>query len=215
MQNDSLLDNNRVYVSGRIVSLPKYSHEVYGEGFYSFKLEVSRLSDVSDILPVMVSERLVDVAEFAADTRLNIFGQVRSYNSYIEAERKNRLLLTIFARDVKLAQENDVLGSARKNPNDVFLNGYICKPPTHRLTPFGREITDMLVAVNRSYNKSDYIPCIAWGRNSRFASSLDVGANIKIYGRMQSREYQKKYEDGSVENKVAYEVSIAKIESGE
>jgi len=214
MQIDGI-DNNRVYVSGRVASLPKYSHEVYREGFYSFKLEVERLSSVSDILPVMVSERLMDVSEFAIDTRLDIFGQVRSYNSYAEAERKNRLLLTIFARDVKQAQASDFLESARKNPNDVFLNGYICKPPTHRLTPFGREITDMLVAVNRSYNKSDYIPCIAWGRNSRFASNLGVGANIKIYGRMQSREYQKKHEDGSVESKTAYEVSIAKIESGE
>ena len=210
---ENLLENNKIYVSGRVASEMEYSHEVYGEGFYSFKLEVARLSNIFDVLPVTISERLLDISTFTVGTQAHIWGQIRSYNSYIESERRNRLLLTVFARDLEKICEAENMETDKKSPNDVFLNGYICKPPTHRLTPFGREITDLLVAVNRSYNKSDYIPCIAWGRNSRYASGLGVGENIKIWGRMQSREYQKKYEDGSVEDRVAYEVSIAKLEA--
>ncbi|MCL2851668.1 MAG: single-stranded DNA-binding protein [Defluviitaleaceae bacterium] len=210
---ESLLENNKIYVSGKVASELEYSHEVYGEGFYNFRLEVARLSDTFDALPVTISERLLDVCTFPVGTQANIWGQIRSYNSYVESERKNRLLLTVFVRDFQAQNDADTAETGRKNPNDVFLNGYICKPPTHRLTPFGREITDLLVAVNRSYNKSDYIPCIAWGRNSRYASGLVVGENIKIWGRMQSRGYQKKYEDGNVEDRVAYEVSVAKIEA--
>ena len=212
---ENLLDNNKIYVSGRVVSNLKYSHEVYGEGFYNFSLEVARLSNIFDVLPVTISERLMNVSTFLVGAQAQIWGQIRSYNSYVESERKNRLLLTVFVRDLQKLNPGDPEDADRKNPNDVFLNGYICKPPTHRLTPFGREITDLLVAVNRSYNKSDYIPCIAWGRNSRYASGLDVGENIKIWGRMQSRDYQKKYEDGSIEDRVAYEVSIAKLETGD
>ena len=212
---ENLLENNKIYVSGRVTSHLEYSHEVYGEGFYNFRLEVARLSNIFDVLPVMISERLIDVSTLLKGAQAQIWGQIRSYNSYVESERKNRLLLTVFVRDLQNLGPDAPEDAERKNPNDVFLNGYICKPPTHRLTPFGREITDLLVAVNRSYNKSDYIPCIAWGRNSRYASGLDVGENIKIWGRMQSRDYQKKYNDGSVEDRVAYEVSIAKLEIGD
>jgi len=215
MQKENLLDNNKIYVSGKVVSDLDYSHEVYGEGFYNFRLEVARLSNIYDILPVTISERLLDVSSFEVGTQAHILGQIRSYNSYVESDRKNRLLLTVFARDLQKIISGDIMDPVQKNPNDVFLNGYICKPPTHRLTPFGREITDLLVAVNRSYNKSDYIPCIAWGRNSRFASTLGVGENIRIWGRMQSRGYQKKYDDGNVEDRVAYEVSISKLETGD
>ena len=212
---ESLLENNKIYVSGRVASHLEYSHEVYGEGFYNFRLEVARLSTIFDVLPVTISERLMNVSTFLVGAQAQIWGQIRSYNSYVESERKNRLLLTVFVRDLQKLNPDDTEDAERKNPNDVFLNGYICKPPTHRLTPFGREITDLLVAVNRSYNKSDYIPCIAWGRNSRYASGLDIGENIKIWGRMQSRDYQKKYDDGSIEDRVAYEVSIAKLETGD
>ncbi|MCL2853958.1 MAG: single-stranded DNA-binding protein [Defluviitaleaceae bacterium] len=215
---ESLPDNNRIYVSGRIAEEPGFSHEVYGEGFYNLKIEVARLSNIYDVLPVTVSERLMDLAALSQGTQATIWGQIRSYNSYVQSERKNRLLLSVFVRDLRLQDDGEPGSDAddgRRNPNDVFLNGYICKPPTHRLTPFGREITDLLVAVNRSYNKSDYIPCIAWGRNSRYAGGLGIGNNIKIWGRMQSRGYQKKYDDGSVEDRVAYEVSVSKIETVE
>ena len=188
-----------------------FSHEVYGEGFYRFETEVYRLSEASDILPVTISERIIDMSELSIGTWLYVSGQIRSYNSYVEADRRNKLVLTVFARDIEvLAEKTDELTDV--NPNDVYLNGYICKPPIYRTTPFGREIADILLAVNRSYNKSDYIPCIAWGRNARFAGKLTVGSNIRVWGRMQSRPYQKRYDNGEVQEKTAYEVSISKIE---
>lgn len=201
--------NNKAYVSGKVVGEPIFSHDVYGEGFYGFKLEVERLSNAVDILPITVSERLVDISSIRQGRFMEIFGQIRSYNNYAPSEQRNKLLLTLFARDISM-DESPTVG---RNPNEVFLNGYICKPPTHRLTPFGREITDILLAVNRSYNKSDYIPCIAWGRNSRFAGGLSVGDNVRMWGRMQSREYQKKLDDDNTETRVAYEVSASKIDT--
>jgi single-stranded DNA-binding protein len=201
------MSNNITEVTGRVASDLEFSHEVYGEGFYSLAIEVSRLSQVTDFLPVTISERLIDHSKLVRDSIAKITGQVRSYNNYDEETRRNRLILTLFARDIEILPE-----FGAENPNDVFLNGYICKPPIYRTTPFGREITDLLVAVNRSYNKSDYIPCIAWGRNAKFAGRLAVGDNIRIWGRMQSRGYQKKYESGDVEEKVAYEVSVSKLE---
>lgn len=203
--------NNHIGIAGRVHSDFEFSHEVYGEGFYHFEVEVYRLSDVSDILPVTISERIVDMANLQIGSWVYIAGQIRSYNNYVEADKRNRLILTLFARDIEVladAEEADDL-----NPNDVFLNGYICKPPIYRTTPFGREIADILLAVNRSYNKSDYIPCIAWGRNARFAGKLTVGSNIRVWGRMQSRAYQKRYENGDVIEKTAYEVSVSKVES--
>lgn len=207
LEENNTFINNKTCVSGRIVNEAVFSHEVYGEGFYVFKLEVSRLSNYADILPIMVSERLADIGNIRIGDNLQVFGQIRSYNNYVPSEQRNKLMLTIFAREIS----DDI--SSLQNPNEVFLNGYVCKPPTHRLTPFGREITDLLLAVNRSYNKSDYIPCIAWGRNSRYAGRLSVGDNIKVWGRMQSREYQKKLDDETKETRVAYEVSLSKIES--
>ena len=201
--------NNNINISGRISSDFKFSHEVYGEGFYNFNVNVNRLSDISDELPVTISERLIDKQDLPIGTHVHILGQVRSYNSFIESDKKNKLVLTIFTKDIKIIKEE---GFESKNPNEVFLNGYICKPPIFRTTPFGREIADILLAVNRSYNKSDYIPCIAWGRNARFVSGLGVGDNIKLTGRMQSRGYQKKLDTGNVLEKVAFEVSVSKIE---
>ena len=206
--------NNHIGIAGQVHSNFEFSHEVYGEGFYRFEVEVYRLSDVSDILPVTISERIIDMDNINLGTWVYITGQVRSYNNYVEADRRNRLVLTVFARDIEVLndKENQELDV---NPNDVFLNGFICKPPIYRTTPFGREISDILLAVNRSYNKSDYIPCIAWGRNARYAGKLDVGSNIKVWGRMQSRPYQKRFESGEVVEKVAYEVSVSKVEMGE
>lgn len=199
--------NNLIDIGGRINSEFTFSHEIYGEGFWRFDVEVGRLSGQSDILPVTVSERIVEREKMTPGRAVRISGQIRSYNNYVEADRKNKLVLTVFARDVELLAD-----LPHTHPNEVFLDGYLCKPAIYRTTPFGREISDMLIAVNRSYNKSDYIPCIAWGRNARFAGKLQVGDNVRLWGRMQSRIYQKKLSEDNVVEKTAYEVSVAKVE---
>ncbi len=201
---DNNIFNNKIYLEGKVISDLEFSHEMYGEGFYNFEFEVSRLSDTSDILVITVSERLIAGIDVSIGSELVIDGQLRSYNKFVDGA--NRLILTVFARDIRQLEERG------KNPNQIFLDGYICKAPVYRTTPFGREIADMLLAVNRLYNKSDYIPTIAWGRNSRFCKSLEVGDNIRIWGRLQSREYQKKVSDTEVVKKIAYEVSISKME---
>ena len=207
--NTNYSDNNHLILVGKIVSEQKYSHEIYGEKFYSFNLEVVRLSSNTDIIPITVSERLLTDVELTIGKNVEVEGQFRSYNNY-ENER-NRLILTVFAKEIKetsedVATEKDVL------TNEVILVGYICKKPIYRQTPFGREIADILLAVNRAYNKSDYIPCIAWGRNARFCQNIEVGTEVKLVGRVQSRTYEKKHEDGTVETRVAYEVSVASME---
>lgn len=203
MQTD-LRQNNTAILIGKIISDYIFSHEMYGEKFYTFDIETSRLSDVIDILPVTISERLIDKDSFKINNIVAINGQIRSYNNIID--EKNHLVLTIFAKEIDFNIEEN------KNPNQIVLNGFVCKPPIYRKTPFGREIADVLLAVNRSYNKSDYIPCIIWGRNAKFASELEVSDNIKISGRIQSRNYQKKLENDEIIEKVAYEVSVSKIE---
>ena len=202
----NVIENNVVTISGKVVSDVEYSHEVYGEGFYSFYLDVPRLSDSSDKISVTFSERLIPKSKLQLGVPLEIEGQFRSYNSY--KSESNKLVLTVFAREIIFVDEDKKI----KNPIQIFLNGYICKNPIYRMTPFGREITDILVAVNRPYNKSDYIPCIAWGRNARYSQNLTIGDNIKIWGRIQSREYQKKLESGEAISKTAYEVSVSKME---
>jgi primosomal replication protein N len=202
----NIIENNMATISGKVVSNVEFSHEVYGEGFYYFMLEVPRLSDSCDRIPVTISERLASKDKLAVGTIIEVEGQFRSYNSY--NSEGNKLLLTVFARDIIFLDDEKKI----KNPNQIYLNGFICKKPIYRTTPFGREITDILLAVNRPYNKSDYIPCIAWGRNARFSEKLSVGDNIRIWGRIQSRTYQKKLESGEVINKVAYEVSVSKME---
>lgn len=199
-------ENNVVTISGKVTTDLKYSHEIYGEGFYYFFLEVPRLSDSNDSISVTISERLIGKRELLPGSLINIEGQFRSYNSF--GESGNKLLLTVFARELTFIDEESQI----RNLNKIFLNGFLCKKPVYRSTPFGREITDLLIAVNRAYNKSDYIPCISWGRNARFCSSLSVGDNIKIWGRIQSRGYQKKMQDGSSIARVAYEVSLSKLE---
>ena len=202
----NIIENNMATISGKVVSNVEFSHEVYGEGFYYFMLEVPRLSDSCDKIPVTISERLASKDKLTIGTIIEVEGQFRSYNSY--NNEGNRLLLTVFARDIIFLEDEKKI----KNPNQIYLNGFICKRPIYRTTPFGREITDLLLAVNRPYNKSDYIPCIAWGRNARFSEKLAVGDNIKVWGRIQSRTYQKKLESGEIINKVAYEVSVSKME---
>ena len=197
---------NNIDIGGRILTDFEFNHEVYGEVFYRFSVSVDRLSGNSDILPITVSERLVNKETMTAGKLVNISGQVRSYNSYVEADKRNKLVLTVFARSVELTDS-----LPETVPNDVFLDGYLCKPAVYRTTPFGREITDLLLAVNRSYNKSDYIPCIVWGKNARMAGKLSVGDNVHVWGRMQSRIYQKRIDDNTVLEKTAYEVSVSRV----
>jgi Single-stranded DNA-binding protein len=201
---DNLMLNNKIYLEGKVTSGLEFSHEMYGEGFYTFDLDVMRLSDSVDTLNITVSERLLNDIKLEVGIDVIVEGQLRSYNKFIDGS--NKLILTVFARNIEPCLERS------KNPNEIFLDGYICKEPIYRTTPFGREIADVLLAVNRAYNKSDYIPTIAWGRNSRFCQSLSVGDNIKVWGRLQSREYQKKVSENEVVKKVAYEVSISKME---
>ena len=200
-------ENNHLVLVGKIVSEKVYSHEIYGEKFYVFNLEVVRLSSTTDIIPITISERLLTDIDITMGREVKIEGQFRSYNSY-ENER-NRLILTVFAKEISEPVHSE---DEKEVTNEVELLGYICKKPIYRQTPFGREIADVLLAVNRAYNKSDYIPCIAWGRNARFCQNMEVGAEVKITGRVQSRSYDKKHEDGTVETRVAYEVSIASME---
>ena len=208
------LENNYLTLVGKVTGEKRFSHEIYGERFYIFNLEIPRLSGNSDIIPITVSERLIQEETLQEGKKLLVKGQFRSYNSY--ENEKNRLILTVFTKDiVELKEEDEEENEIVKKDivtNEVVLIGYICKKPIYRQTPFGREISDILLAVNRAYNKSDYIPCIAWGRNARFCQNLEVGSQVKIVGRVQSRTYEKKHEDGTVETRVAYEVSIGSLE---
>lgn len=194
--------NNKVYVMGEIVSDAVFSHEIYGEGFYEFFVKVMRLSGQTDILPITVSERLIVSGSLKQGSVICALGQFRSYNKLENG--RSRLMLTVFVREL-IEELPD------RNPNSIVLSGYICKPPVYRTTPFNREIADVLIAVNRAYNKSDYIPCIAWGRNARFVRSLNVGDKIAVSGRIQSREYQKRLSEEEVKTMTAYEVSISKL----
>ena len=197
--------NNQATVIGTIEDDFTLNHEIYAEKFYTFSVSIPRLSGANDSVRIMISERLIMDNNYQKGDKVEITGQFRSYNSYENGE--NRLVLTVFAKDICHYEEDE-----NKNPNALYLNGYICKPPVYRTTPFGREITDILLAVNRSYNKSDYIPIIAWGRNARFAKSLNVGDNVKLWGRIQSRNYQKRISEDEVITKTAYEVSINRME---
>lgn len=203
-------ENNIVTLKGNVDSGLTFSHQVYGEDFFSFTLKVPRLSETCDFIPVTISERLLLNTKIEVGDALLVSGQFRSYNNY-NTELGNKLLLSVFAKDVAFL-DGGVENPDMSNPNEIYINGYICKPPIYRKTPFGREISDILVAVNRTYNKSDYIPVIAWGRNARYCEGLAVGDNIKIWGRVQSREYQKKLSEDEVITKTAYEVSVAKME---
>ena len=203
---EKMIENNKVSVIGEIVSDFTFSHEVFGEGFYMVELSVNRLSEQADIIPLMVSERLVDVHKDYKGCTMEAVGQFRSYNRH--EEKHNRLVLSAFARELKFLEEEDSLAPV----NQIFLDGYICKPPVYRKTPLGREIADLLLAVNRPYGKSDYIPCICWGRNARYASAFEVGGHVLIWGRIQSREYMKRIGENETQKRIAYEVSVSKLE---
>ena len=204
---DKVFDNNQVTIAGEIMGGFTFSHDVFGEGFYMMDISVGRLSESKDIIPVMVSERLIDVKQDYTGAYVVIDGQFRSYNR--QEESRTRLVLSVFAREIAFLE--DLAGEV--HPNNIFLDGYVCKPPIYRKTPLGREIADVLLAVNRPYGKTDYIPCICWGRNARFADSFRVGEHIQLWGRIQSREYQKKISETEYEKRTAYEVSVCKLES--
>ena len=203
---DKIIENNQVSIMGKVASGFTFSHQVYGEGFYLVDVLVKRLSDSEDRIPLMVSERLVDVTQDYEGEYIMVQGQFRSYNRH--EEKKNRLVLSVFVRELSYVEEED----DTVKTNQIFLDGFICKPPVYRKTPLGREIADLLLAVNRPYGKSDYIPCICWGRNARYASAFEVGGHVLIWGRIQSREYIKKLSESQTEKRTAYEVSVSKLE---
>ena len=204
--SDKIIENNQVTIIGEVASEFVFSHEVFGEGFYMVEVLVKRLSNSDDRIPLMISERLIDVSQDYTGEYIMVTGQFRSYNQH--DEQKNRLVLSVFVREVSFVEE-EVDGA---KTNTILLDGYICKRPIYRKTPLGREIADLLLAVNRPYGKSDYIPCICWGRNARFASGFEVGEHVQVLGRIQSREYVKKITETETEKRTAYEVSVSKLE---
>ncbi len=203
---ENRFENNAVVLAGEVAGTPLYSHEVYGEGFYVFDMNIPRESGNIDTVPVMVSERMCNIEDIKVGKLYEVVGQFRSYNRH--EEQKNRLVLSVFVRELEFIDEE--LDGAKTN--SIFLDGYICKLPVYRKTPLGREIADLLLAVNRPYGKSDYIPCICWGRNARYASAFEVGEHVQIIGRIQSRTYIKKLSDTLTEERTAYEVSVSKLE---
>ena len=204
--SDKMIENNQVTIMGEVATPFTFSHEVFGEGFYMVSVNVRRLSNSMDRIPLMISERLIDVSQDYTGEFIMASGQFRSYNRH--EEKKNRLVLSVFVRELSFVEEAD----DSIKTNQIFLDGYICKPPVYRKTPLGREIADLLLAVNRPYGKSDYIPCICWGRNARYASAFEVGGHVLLWGRIQSREYIKKLGENETEKRTAYEVSVSKLE---
>ena len=201
-----IIENNQVTIMGKVATEFSFSHEVFGEGFYMVEVEVKRLSNSEDRIPLMISERLIDVTQDYTGEYIMVHGQFRSYNRH--EEQKNRLVLSVFVREISFMEEEP----DGTKTNSIWLDGYICKEPIYRKTPLGREIADLLLAVNRPYGKSDYIPCICWGRNARYASGFEVGEHVQLLGRIQSREYVKRISDTETEKRVAYEVSVSKLE---
>ena len=204
--SDKIIENNQVTIMGKVATEFSFSHEVFGEGFYMVEVEVKRLSNSEDRIPLMISERLIDVTQDYTGEDIMVHGQFRSYNQH--EEQKNRLVLSVFVREISFMEEEP----DGTKTNSIWLDGYICKEPIYRKTPLGREIADLLLAVNRPYGKSDYIPCICWGRNARYASGFEVGEHVQLLGRIQSREYVKRISDTETEKRVAYEVSVSKLE---
>ena len=204
--SDKIIENNQVTIMGKVATEFSFSHEVFGEGFYMVEVEVKRLSNSEDRIPLMISERLIDVTQDYTGEYIMVHGQFRSYNRH--EERKNRLVLSVFVREISFMEEEP----DGTKTNSIWLDGYICKEPIYRKTPLGREIADLLLAVNRPYGKSDYIPCICWGRNARYVSGFEVGEHVQLLGRIQSREYVKRISDTETEKRIAYEVSVSKLE---
>ncbi len=203
MKNET--QNNIAKITGRVFEDLTFSHEIEGEKFFETVLEVKRLSDTFDYIPITISERTVNGEKIEKNQIVSISGEYRSYNKM--QDEKSKLILHVFAKDVKI----DPNMIEDESENSVHLTGFICKPPIFRVTPFKREICDALIAVNRKNIKSDYIPCIFWGRNARFLQDKPVGTKIEIEGRIQSRSYTKTLSNGEQIEKVAYEISVGKL----
>ena len=204
--SDKIIENNQVTIMGKVATEFSFSHEVFGEGFYMVEVEVKRLSNSEDRIPLMISERLIDVTQDYTGEYIMVHGQFRSYNRH--EEQKNRLVLSVFVREISFMEEEPDGTKTNRSGRE----GESGKEPIYRKTPLGREIADLLLAVNRPYGKSDYIPCICWGRNARYASGFEVGEHVQLLGRIQSREYVKRISDTETEKRVAYEVSVSKLE---
>ena len=202
--NYEMMNNNAATLCGVVMSKPVYSHQMYGEGFYESTLSVPRLSEQLDVIPFTISERLLDGSGIEEGSLVTFSGQLRSYNKMVEG--RSKLMLTVFVKEF-IDDDNGTV-----NPNSVELTGYVCKDPIYRTTPLSREICDLLIAVNRAFNKSDYIPCISWGRNARYCRTLAVGTKLRVAGRIQSRNYVKKLSDELSETRTAYEISVGRIE---
>ena len=192
--------NNVVKLGGNIVNAPVFSHEIYDEKFYKLYIEVKRLSKICDTLPIIVSEKIIDIDKLNVGLTVLVKGQFRSYNEL--KNEKTKLVLSIFVKEIEVKEKEEI-----EMLNEITLEGFLCKKPIYRKTPLGREISDVIIAVNRTYKKSDYIPCILWGRNAKYSENMEVGEKVKLVGRIQSRNYEKKLPDETVEQKVAYEIS--------
>lgn len=199
------LDNNKVTIAGKITSEFVFNHELYGEGFYTVQLSVERSSGTQDVIPLMVSDRLIDVNKYYIGKSIMVTGQYRSYN--LQRNNTTNLVLSVFVRDLMLLDDD-----SKYDKNEIIINGIICKKPIYRTSPLGREITDVIIAVDRAYGKSDYIPCVTWGRCAKYVSTLNVGDKVKLSGRIQSRQYKKKISETEYEIRTAYEVSVNKLE---
>jgi single-stranded DNA-binding protein len=195
--------NNTVTIVGTVVSEPQYDHMVKDEKFYLFYLRSMRRSNIPDVLPVIISEKLMDPYVNYFDMRVEIKGSFRSYNLHQGGE--SHKLLFVFVESLKPSDEVFDI-------NSICLEGYICKPAIYRETPCGRQISDLCLAVNRPTVKSDYLPIILWSRNAVVASTLPVGTKIRVCGRVQERWYTKRLPDGQAEERCCYEVSCTKME---
>ena len=190
--------NNNVQLIGTVNKKPIFNHCIFGENIYKTSLIINRESGIYDEIPICISERLIDISLIVPGIRIKIDGRYSSYN--LKEDDKSSLVLYVFTNNIEIVDDNF------EDFNCINIYGSICKHPTFRKTPLGREISDVMIAVNRSYGKSDYIPCICWNRNARYVSRLNIGSQIHIVGRIQSREYNK-----TNENRVAYEVSVNQI----
>lgn len=204
---EQMLDENRAVLTGTVLAGPEFSHKTYGESFYIITLGVTRKSGYEDCVPLMMSEKLMCGCDITAGEMITVEGQIRTYNRQYDG--RNHLMIVIFAKSWEYVNADSEM------ENNVLLEGFVCKETVRRTSPLGRELCDIMLAVNRMYNKSDYIPCIAWGRNAIFAGELNVGDKIYIEGRLQSRKYRKYDENGMPMEKTAYEVSVVHMGSDE
>ena len=212
MSSSRKWEHNQVIMSGTVLQPLTMSHSAYGEDFYGTVLSVARRSGLLDRIPILIPGRILGSDMHCLGQRIQSRGQYRSWTQHEQG--RNHLILQVFVTELSFLGRS---GPAACSRNDIYLDGYVCRDPIYRLTPRGREIAEMLLAVGRAYNKSDYLPCICWGTNARAAQSMKSGAHVRIWGRIQSRIYHKSLlpEDGGSRDyieKTAYEISVARME---